>query len=125
MPARLQQLLSCNLDLHMWFTPQGAVPSASEVHIHLCAPLQPQEHENALRFFQRALQIDPTFTYAYTLAGHEYAANEDFEKGLSCYQNAVRLDPRHYNAWCAARTCPRAGQICSSTAETACFFKRY
>jgi anaphase-promoting complex subunit 3 len=71
-----------------------------EAHAHTCAALQ--EHENALRFFQRALQVDPTFTYAYTLAGHEYAANEDFEKGLSCYQNAVRLDPRHYNAWCAA-----------------------
>lgn len=76
---------------------------ATDVHSQVSALLQ--EHENALRFFQRALQVDPTFTYAYTLAGHEYAANEDFEKGLSCYQNAIRLDPRHYNAWCAARTC--------------------
>ena len=58
-----------------------------------------QEHENALKFFQRALQLDPTFTYAYTLAGHEYFANEDFEKGLQCYRQAMRLDPRHYNAW--------------------------
>lgn len=59
-----------------------------------------QEHENALRFFQRALQVAPGFTYAYTLAGHEYAAADDFEKALTCYQHAVRLDPRHYNAWC-------------------------
>lgn len=58
-----------------------------------------QEHENALKFFQRALQLDPSFTYAYTLAGHEYFANEDFDKGLQCYRNAMRLDPRHYNAW--------------------------
>lgn len=60
-----------------------------------------QEHENALKFFQRALQLDPTFTYAYTLAGHEYFANEDFEKGLQCYRQAMRLDCRHYNAWWA------------------------
>lgn len=58
-----------------------------------------QEHENALKFFQRALQLDPSFTYAYTLAGHEYFANEDFDKGLQCYRHAMRLDPRHYNAW--------------------------
>ena len=58
-----------------------------------------QEHETALRYFQRALQLDPTLPYAYTLAGHEYFANEDFEKGISCYRNAIRIDPRHYNAW--------------------------
>ena len=46
-----------------------------------CFSLQ-KEHETALRFFQRSLQLDPTFTYAYTLCGHEYFANEDFEKGL-------------------------------------------
>lgn len=33
--------------------------------------------------------------------GHEYFANEDFEKGITCYRNAIRIDPRHYNAWCA------------------------
>ena len=65
-----------------------------------------QEHENALKFFQRALQLDPSFTYAYTLAGHEYFANEDFDKGLQCYRHAMRLDPRHYNAWYAAPFLP-------------------
>ena len=64
-----------------------------------CCTFAVQEHENSLKFFQRALQLDPSFTYAYTLAGHDYFANEDFEKGLQCYRNAMRLDPRHYNAW--------------------------
>jgi len=63
-----------------------------------CFSLQ-KEHENSLRFFQRALQLNPNFPYAYTLSGHEYFANEDFEKGLNCYRNATRTDPRHYNAW--------------------------
>lgn len=63
-----------------------------------CFSLQ-KEHENSLRFFQRALQLNPNLPYAYTLSGHEYFANEDFEKGLNCYRNATRIDPRHYNAW--------------------------
>lgn len=58
-----------------------------------------KEHENALRFCQRALQLDPSFEYAYTLCGHEYFANEDFQQGLDCYRHAIRLDPRHYQAW--------------------------
>ena len=49
--------------------------------------------------------MDPAFTYAYTLAGHEYLANEDFQRGLEAYRTALRLDPRHYNAWCAPTGC--------------------
>lgn len=57
------------------------------------------EHEAALRFFQRALQIDPHFAYAHTLCGHEHVAMEQFEEGVTCYRAALRLDSRHYNAW--------------------------
>ena len=64
-----------------------------------------QEHETALRFFNRATQVEPNFTYAYTLAGHEYLANEDFQRGLEAYRTALRLDPRHYNAWCCSIAC--------------------
>ena len=63
-----------------------------------CFSLQ-KEHETALRYFQRALQLDPGCTYAHTLCGHEYFANEDFEKATACYRAALRLDSRHYNAW--------------------------
>ena len=63
-----------------------------------CFSLQ-REHETALKFFQRALQLRPSFTYAHTLCGHEYFTNEDYDKGLTCYRGAIRLDPRHYNAW--------------------------
>ncbi|GMF27308.1 unnamed protein product [Phytophthora fragariaefolia] len=48
---------------------------------------------------QQAIQLDPSFTYAYTLSGHEYVANEDFEKAVNCYRHAIRTDSRHYNAW--------------------------
>jgi anaphase-promoting complex subunit 3 len=63
-----------------------------------CFSLQ-KEHETALRFFRRALQLDPKYPYAHTLCGHEYFANEDFEKAMTSYRAAIRLDPRHYNAW--------------------------
>jgi len=63
-----------------------------------CFSLQ-KEHRRAIRLFQRALQLDPDFTYAHTLCGHEHLANEDFDKGLACYRNAVRIDRRHFNAW--------------------------
>eukprot|EP00850_Spirogloea_muscicola_P021467 SM000250S08725 [mRNA] locus=s250:55409:60519:- [translate_table: standard] len=63
-----------------------------------CMSLQ-KEHETALKYFQRALQLDPIFTYAHTLAGHEHVALEDFEEGMSSYRQAIRLDSRHYNAW--------------------------
>lgn len=39
-----------------------------------CFSLQ-KEHEAALKVFQRAIQVDPEFTYAYTLCGYEYVAN--------------------------------------------------
>ena len=63
-----------------------------------CFSLQ-KEHDTALKFFQRAIQLQPDFAYAYTLSGHEYSANDDFEKAMACYRSAIRLDERHYNAW--------------------------
>lgn len=63
-----------------------------------CFSLQ-KEHETALTFFRRSIQLDPSFTYPHTLSGHEYAAIEDFNKAVSCYRDAIRADERHYNAW--------------------------
>ena len=37
-----------------------------------------KEHENALKFFNRAIQLDPGNAYAYTLCGHEYTYNDDY-----------------------------------------------
>lgn len=63
-----------------------------------CFSLQ-KEHDLAIKFFKRALMLDPTFTYASTLSGHEYVSNEDFEKATSCYRAAISSDARHYPAW--------------------------
>lgn len=44
-----------------------------------CFSLQ-KEHENAIKFFQRAAQVNPNFAYAYTLLGHEYITIEELDK---------------------------------------------
>ncbi|KAI5697757.1 hypothetical protein M8J75_015208 [Diaphorina citri] len=58
-----------------------------------------KEHDTAIKYFQRATQVDPNFAYAYTLLGHEYVLTEELDKAMNCYRHAVRIDPRHYNAW--------------------------
>lgn len=58
-----------------------------------------KEHDAAIKFFHRAAQVDPKFTYAYNLLGHEYVLIEEMDKGLSSFRKAIFLDPRHYNAW--------------------------
>jgi len=63
-----------------------------------CFSLQ-KEHETALKFFSRAVQLNPYFAYAHTLCGHEYVSNEDFEQARKSYQRAINVDDRHYNAW--------------------------
>lgn len=58
-----------------------------------------KEHDTAIKFLHRAVQVDRDYPYAYTLLGHEYITTEELDKAKSCYQSAIRLDPRHYNAW--------------------------
>ncbi|KAI9734072.1 MAG: anaphase-promoting complex subunit cdc27 [Claussenomyces sp. TS43310] len=58
-----------------------------------------RDHEQALRCFKRATQLDPKFAYAFTLQGHEYVANEEYDKALSAYRHGMAADKRHYNAY--------------------------
>ena len=43
--------------------------------------------------------MKPRFAYAHTLLGHEYVIVEELEKALAAFRTALRIDPRHYNAW--------------------------
>ena len=63
-----------------------------------CFSLQ-KEHDTALKFFSRSIQIDPKFTYAHTLSGHEYIYNEDLDKAQASFRDSIYHDDRHYNAW--------------------------
>ncbi|KAI9837830.1 MAG: hypothetical protein M1819_006764 [Sarea resinae] len=58
-----------------------------------------REHDQALKCFKRATQLDPKFAYAFTLQGHEHVANEEYDKALSAYRSGISAENRHYNAW--------------------------
>jgi Tfp pilus assembly protein PilF len=45
------------------------------VVVGTCFSLQ-KEHDTALKFFRRAIQLDAYNAYAHTLAAHEHVANE-------------------------------------------------
>lgn len=58
-----------------------------------------REHDQAVKCFKRATQLDPKFAYGFTLQGHEHVANEEFDKALHAYRCAISADNRHYNGW--------------------------
>ena len=58
-----------------------------------------RDHDQALKCFKRATQLDPKFAYAFTLQGHEHVANEEYDKALAAYRSSIAAESRHYNAW--------------------------
>eukprot|EP01066_Platyproteum_vivax_P010758 Platyproteum_vivax@DN4851_c0_g1_i1.p1 len=58
-----------------------------------------KQHTVAIKLLLRCVDVDSSFVYAYTLAGHEYVACDRFEEALVMYHKAVELDSSHYNAW--------------------------
>ena len=57
------------------------------------------EHDQAIACFQRAIQLDPQFAYAYSLQGLEHTENEEYDKARQCFMNALRANRRLYHAW--------------------------
>lgn len=57
-----------------------------------------REPDEAIKCFQKATKLDETFTYAYTLKGHEYFGNDNYEMALENFRISLLIDPRHYNA---------------------------
>ncbi|THU92149.1 TPR-like protein [Dendrothele bispora CBS 962.96] len=60
--------------------------------------------QQALTCFRRASQLDPACAYAFTLSGHEMV-DDDLDKAITSFQSALRVDPRHYNAWYGLGSC--------------------
>ena len=58
-----------------------------------------RDHDQALKCFNRATQLDPKFAYAFTLQGHEHIANEEYDKAMAAYRSSIAAENRHYNAW--------------------------
>jgi hypothetical protein len=58
-----------------------------------CYSLQ-KEHEVAVKFFARAIQLNNNYAYAYTLCGHEYFANEAYAESKDFYTKAIAIDSK-------------------------------
>jgi anaphase-promoting complex subunit 3 len=58
-----------------------------------------RDHDEAMRCFKRATQIDPGCSYAWTLCGYEAIEMEEYDRAIAFYRTAIRTDARHYNAW--------------------------
>jgi tetratricopeptide (TPR) repeat protein len=52
-----------------------------------------QDNENAFKFINQALRIDPKFRDAYLLKGSIYRNLGNFERAVSSYETAVQQDP--------------------------------
>lgn len=58
-----------------------------------------KDHDEAMRCFRRATQVNPGCAYAWTLCGYEAVEMEEYERAIGFYRNAIKSDQRHYNAW--------------------------
>lgn len=58
-----------------------------------------RDHDQAIKCFTRATQLDPKFAYAYTLQGHEHISNEELDKAMLAFRHAISANKRHYNGW--------------------------
>ena len=58
-----------------------------------------RDREQALKCFKRATQLDPKFTYAFALQGHEHIANEEYDKAIASFRSCLAIESRYYGAW--------------------------
>lgn len=57
-----------------------------------------REPDEAIKCFNKSIKLNDSFTYAYTLKGHEYFSNDNYELALENFRISLLHDPRHYNA---------------------------
>ena len=58
-----------------------------------------KQHDLALKFFGRAIQLNQYSSVAYSLCAHEHVYNEDFVKARKMFEKALSYDLIHYSAW--------------------------
>ncbi|XP_065888824.1 cell division cycle protein 27 homolog isoform X2 [Dysidea avara] len=58
-----------------------------------------KDHESAIKFIERAIQVCPQFVYSYQLLSHEYIITENYDKALQALRTAVSINPRSCDSW--------------------------
>ena len=72
--------------------------STAWVVVGNCFSLQ-KDHDSAIRFLKRAIQVDPSSANALALLGLEYWAREKLDKAAECFDQAIAADNRCVTAW--------------------------
>ena len=62
-------------------------------------------HEDAIKSFQKSINLNKNFEYGFTLLGHEYMSTESYDLAKKCYRKAISLNPFHYNAYYGLGMC--------------------
>ncbi|KAL7670320.1 hypothetical protein ACOME3_005258 [Neoechinorhynchus agilis] len=58
-----------------------------------------KKNKNAFINFHRALDVNPFYSRAWTLSGHELIELRQFTAALFCYWRAIRINKSDYRAW--------------------------
>lgn len=68
-------------------------------------------HQEAIKCFRRAGQLQPQLAYSYSLLGHEHFEAEEYSEATTAFRRALQVDQRHYSAWVGlGRAQERLGQ---------------
>ncbi|KAF8342206.1 uncharacterized protein EI90DRAFT_2903838 [Cantharellus anzutake] len=57
------------------------------------------EHEKAVKYYHRAVNLDPTYGAAWTLMGHEYLEMKNSHAAIEAYRRGVDINKKDYRAW--------------------------
>ncbi|VDO36188.1 unnamed protein product [Haemonchus placei] len=58
-----------------------------------------RENEQAIRFFQRALRLNPGVASIWVLVGHEFMELKNNAAACMSYRRAIEVDPQDYRGW--------------------------
>ncbi|KAJ1348813.1 Anaphase-promoting complex subunit 23, variant 2 [Parelaphostrongylus tenuis] len=58
-----------------------------------------RENEQAIRFFQRALRLNPRMASIWVLIGHEFMELRNNAAACMSYRRAIEVDPHDYRGW--------------------------
>nr|SVE75656.1 EOG090X03CE [Daphnia hispanica] len=57
------------------------------------------QHEKAVLYLQRALKLNPHYSYAWTIMGHENIEMKNSNAAIACYRKATEMNMRDFRAW--------------------------
>ena len=57
------------------------------------------EYDNAILYYQKAIEINPDYAFAYINMGLAYGNKSNYDKAIECYQKAIEINPEYAEAY--------------------------